>query len=221
VLELDDQWKKQGIEQLFSAQTYIQGLIPKMAKLLGEKHFPKRSTPMDPNYHPKLDETPLMNPEMTSKYRSVTGSLNWVLTLGRFDIAYALSTLSRYNMAPREGHSEALKRILGYLSHRDQGQLIIDSSVAPIWKKAIVSRGHLWTEFYPDASEDIPQDMPRPMGNVSTLTCYVDADYACDKVTRRSVTGIVLLMNNTPLTWLSKRQKTVETSTYGSELVAA
>ena len=28
-------------------------------------------------------------------------------------------------------------------------------------------------------------------------------------------------MNNTPLTWLSKRQKTVETSTYGSELVAA
>jgi hypothetical protein len=28
-------------------------------------------------------------------------------------------------------------------------------------------------------------------------------------------------MNNMPLTWLSKRQKTVKTSTYGSELVAA
>jgi methylmalonyl-CoA mutase cobalamin-binding subunit len=39
VLELDDQWKKQGIEQSFSAQTYIQGLIPKMAKLLGENIF--------------------------------------------------------------------------------------------------------------------------------------------------------------------------------------
>jgi hypothetical protein len=49
----------------------------------------------------------------------------------------------------------------------------------------------------------------------------VDADHARDKVTCRSVTGIVLLLNNTPITWISKHQKTVETSTYGSELVAA
>jgi hypothetical protein len=34
------------------------------------------------------------------------------------------------------------------------------------------------------------------------------------------VTGIILLINNTPLCWISKRQRTVETSTYGSELVA-
>jgi len=53
------------------------------------------------------------------------------------------------------------------------------------------------------------------------LTCYVDADHARDKVTRRSVTGIILMVNNTPVTWISKRQKTVETSTYGSELVAS
>ena len=53
------------------------------------------------------------------------------------------------------------------------------------------------------------------------LTCYVDADHARDKLTRRSVTGIILLVNNTPVTWISKRQKTVETSTFGSELVAS
>ena len=53
------------------------------------------------------------------------------------------------------------------------------------------------------------------------LTCFVDADYARDKVSRRSVMGIVLFVNNTPLTWISERQKTVETSTYRSELVAA
>ena len=29
------------------------------------------------------------------------------------------------------------------------------------------------------------------------------------------------MINNTPIRWLSKRQKTVESSTYGSELVAA
>ena len=32
---------------------------------------------------------------------------------------------------------------------------------------------------------------------------------------------IEIMMNNTPVAWVSKRQKTVETSTYGAELVAA
>ena len=49
----------------------------------------------------------------------------------------------------------------------------------------------------------------------------MDADHARDKVTCRSVTGILLCVNNTPVIWYTKRQKTVETSTYGSELVAA
>ena len=53
------------------------------------------------------------------------------------------------------------------------------------------------------------------------MTCYVDADHARDKVTRKSVTGIVLLMNNTPIVAISKRQKTDETSSFGSEMIAA
>ena len=63
--------------------------------------------------------------------------------------------------------------------------------------------------------------MLEPLSKECTVTCFVDADHARDKVTCRSVTGILLLVNNTPLIWYTKRQKTVETSTYGSELVAA
>ncbi len=77
-----------------------------------------------------------------------------------------------------------------------------------------------WTEFYPDAEEDIPKDMPTPKGNPVRLTTYVDADHAHDTVTRRSVTGVLHFINSMPVMWVSKRQKTVETSTYGSELVA-
>lgn len=68
--------------------------------------------------------------------------------------------------------------------------------------------------------ENIPDDMLEPKGKICTLTCFVDADHARDQSTRRSVTGIILLLNNTPIQWISKRQNTVETSTYGSELVA-
>jgi hypothetical protein len=101
------------------------------------------------------------------------------------------------------------------------GMIPIDIEDAPIRKEAIVTKGQNWIEFYPDAGEDIPEDILDPLGREGRITVYVDADHARDKVTRRSVTGIILLLNNTPLVWISKRQKTVESSTYGSELVAA
>jgi hypothetical protein len=76
-------------------------------------------------------------------------------------------------------------------------------------------------EFYPDASEEIPKDIPPEKGPRVRMTVYVDVDHAHDLVTRRSITGILVILNNTPIRWISKRQKTVETSTYGSESVAS
>lgn len=88
------------------------------------------------------------------------------------------------------------------------------------WSKYEVEQQD-WSEFYPDATEDLPPDMPEPRGKPIRITCFKDSDHAHDVVTRRSVTGILLFLNNMPMEWVSKRQKTVETSTYGSELVAA
>ena len=49
---------------------------------------------------------------------------------------------------------------------------------------------------------------------------HVDADHAFYQVTRKSVTGILLFVNSMSVKWYSKRQNTMETSTYGAELVA-
>lgn len=62
--------------------------------------------------------------------------------------------------------------------------------------------------------------MPIPKGKQVSITVFVDADHAGDKVTRRSVTGIILYVNKSPIKWYSKRQNTIESSTYGAELVA-
>jgi hypothetical protein len=53
------------------------------------------------------------------------------------------------------------------------------------------------------------------------MTVYDDDDHAHDLVTRKSITEILVMLNNTPIRWISKRQKTVGASTYGSELVAS
>ena len=67
----------------------------------------------------------------------------------------------------------------------------------------------------------LEDERPSPLGPKARLTVYVDADHAHDMLTRRSVTGVLLFLNNTPVKWISKHQKTVETSTCGSELVAS
>jgi hypothetical protein len=89
---------------------------------------------------------------------------------------------------------------------------MVDSS-CPDHSQHTISDLDNWKEFYPDAEEDIPPAMPKPKGKPAQVTCYVDADHAHDVVTRKSVTGILIMINNMPIKRISKRQKTVETST--------
>jgi hypothetical protein len=76
-------------------------------------------------------------------------------------------------------------------------------------------------EFYPDAGEEIPKDLTPEKGPRFRMTVYVDADHAHDLVTRTYIIEIFVMLNNTPIRWVSKRQKTLETSTHGSESVAS
>ena len=62
--------------------------------------------------------------------------------------------------------------------------------------------------------------MPEPLGYPVHIYVFVDANHAGNLVTRRSHTGILLFVQNSPIVWLSRRQNTVETSTFGSEFVA-
>ena len=77
-----------------------------------------------------------------------------------------------------------------------------------------------WTEFYHDAVEEDPPGMPEPLGQRAVISAFVDADHAGHKVTRRSHMGVLIFVNNALITVFSKRQNTVESSTFGSELVA-
>jgi hypothetical protein len=123
-------------------------------------------------------------------------------------------------MAPRQGHLDGMIRVFGYLKKFPKGTIIIDPKY-PNHSQFDIADYDQWKEFYPDAEEEIPDPRPKPKGPKVRLTVYKDSDHAHDVITRRSVTGILLFINNTPVKWISKRQKTVETSTYGSELVAA
>jgi hypothetical protein len=53
---------------------------------------------MSEGYHQEVDDTPLCIEEASVKYRPIVGCCIWIIVLGRFDIAYATSAMSRFNM---------------------------------------------------------------------------------------------------------------------------
>ena len=72
-----------------------------------------------------------------------------------------------------------------------------------------------------DVKEEIPEDTPKLLGNRVVTTTFLDANLHHDIVTEKSVTEVLHFINTTPIDWYSKRQATVKTARYGSELVAA
>ena len=69
-----------------------------------------------------------------------------------------------------------------------------------------------WKEFYPDASDVLPPDMPEPLGKAVQRTMFVDASHAANLVTRQSRTGVLIFVNRAPIVWFSKKQASIETS---------
>ena len=89
-------------------------MLEAFEKLFDEK--PKKaSSPLEKNDHPELDESNILSLEDQKKYQSMISALQWVVSLGRFDIAPAVMTMSRFRAEPRQGHLDRLKRIYGYL----------------------------------------------------------------------------------------------------------
>ena len=70
-------------------------------------------------------------------------------------------------------------------------------------------------------SELLPEDTLPPKGKYIVTTSYHDANFYHNGITRRSVTGVLYLLNKTPIDWYSKKQAIVETATYGLDYLSA
>jgi hypothetical protein len=144
------------------------------------------------------------------------GVLRWAVELGRIDICAEVSMLAAYTAVPRQGHLEALFHMYSYLDKHSRSKLVFDDSYVRIDDEV----GTDWNSFYPKAKEELPENMPEPRGKMVQVIVFVDASYGCDLLTRRSRTGILIYINRAPVIWYSKKQNTIETSTFGSEFTA-
>jgi Reverse transcriptase (RNA-dependent DNA polymerase) len=201
-------------------KAYIEKIVDNYERLFGSKPKTNVTSPLEKGDHPELDTTEEEEVDGIKRYQSLIGALQWAISLGRFDIATAVMTLSKFRAAPRKGHTSRVKRIFGYLS-KMKNATIRFRTAEPDYS-AIPEPDLDWTySVYGQVKEVVPHDAPEPLGKSVVHTAYVDANLLHDLTTGRSVTAVLHFFNQTPIDWYTKKQATVETATYGSEFVAA
>ena len=149
-------------------------------------------TPMESNFvvtpeDLKSDPTP----EQLARYRSLIGSIGFAATTVRFDIAYAVSTLSRYLVRPNEKVIAAAERVIRYLIKTKDFKIT-------------------WSTDEEKIDED----------KVNRIWGAVDASFASDPITRRSHGGFIVFNNGGAISWKSGLQKMVTLSSCEGEYVA-
>ena len=205
-----------------SPSKYVQEAVKNTEKHVRDKGnmtLPKRATaPWPSNYVAELDTSAELSPEWANYYQSLVGALHWMVELGRVDMITEVSTLASHMALPREGHLDAALHVFSYLKKKHNSRMVFDPTYPDIDQSNFQT--HDWTRLYGDVKEIKPANAPVPLGKDVDLRMFVDSDHAGDKLTRRSRTGFFIFLNSAPITWLSKRQPTVETAVFGAEFVA-
>ena len=216
------------------SKAYVVEAIKNVKKRLAEDNLIFNKKLSDPNisvkqpfsctsYRPEIDTSALCNTTQTQFYQNLIGVLRWIVELGRIDIGYEVSVLSSFMCNPRTGHLQQALHIFKYLDIHSNNVIAFDPAYLDIPNPTDYpheKRIHEMKVLYPDSEEVVPPNAPEPRGLPVQINCFVDSDHAGDLITRRSHTGIIMYCNLAPINWYSKRQTTVETSTFGSEFVA-
>lgn len=215
-----------------SSQTYVKNAVKNVKERMKRDGFEYnrklsdvRYSPKQPfthiSYKPELDVSAECSDDQMSYFQQLIGVLRWIVELGRIDIAYEVSALSSYLASPRTGHLLQAIHIFKYLEIHNSYSLCFGTAYHHVLAdsdiEAMITAMKL---IYVDAQEDLPHNAPEPRGLPLQINCFVDSDHAGNKVTHRSHTGILIFCNNALIIWYTKKQTTIESSTYGSEFVA-
>ena len=124
-------------------------------------------------------------------YRELIGSLMYLTTCTRPDLAFAVGHLSRYVERPTQQHIGAAKRVLRYLIGTKHYGIVYSRNKTAKQDRSLMIDG------------------------------YCDSDWGNDPDSRKSITGFVHCLAGGAISWASRRQTIVEQSTAEAEYVSA
>eukprot|EP00957_Ditylum_brightwellii_P171867 13083971-Ditylum_brightwellii.AAC.1 len=177
-----------------------------------DKHgtLPKENLPLKLKEQPELDYSEFANEEEHKEYQHIIGVGQWLVVSGRLDITNAVSSLSRFSAMLRVGHLKLARKIFGYLKKNPKRRYVINPTLLPL---------DLDYQRYSYFKEELDPRFSEPFLEELDLHVFCDADHGPDKVTGKTITGIMLAVGSTPVTWSSKQQAAVQTSPFVAEFI--
>ena len=186
---------------------YVNKILESYERMFKEK--PRKSRPpLEGGDHPELHTPELCDVHQTNQFQTLVGQLQWLISPGHFDIAVHVMSLSRFRAQPRKGHLDRAKRIFEYLLFLPDGAIRFRTGEPDF--SSLNDQEYDWTRsVYSGACEQIPHDIPKPLGEHGQTTHYVDANLHHDHATGKAVTAVLHFLNQTPIDAYSKRHHLV------------
>ena len=182
------------------------------------RKLPRRTaSPFTANYRLETDTTLELCDTKAAYYLALIGVLRWMVELGRVDICVEASLLSSHMALPWEGHLLQLYQVFAFLKSHHNFEMVFDPSELEIDRSLFVRQDWAATVYGDSSKEELPANMPESRGQGFIMSAYVDSDHADDVATRRSRTGFLVFLNSALIFWMSKKQTSIETISYGSE----
>jgi hypothetical protein len=230
-----------------SSESYIENKVTELNPgILSDKgKFIATPLPHKEDIEPeeKYDE------RLLTEYQQVVGSLIHASNSLRFDVTYSVGVLSRMVTKVDKKLLTYAYRVLDYLYTTKNYRLIFKRNINrdkkrestlkcesatertlqydinrdDIGNRHTIDIIHQIDKELTEMVEELKEEKYEPQEKESykpQLQAYVDADFAGDRETRRSTTGFIICVANTPVYWRSKLQSTVATRTAEAEIIA-
>jgi hypothetical protein len=167
-----DFFRDSGGTLAWGAQSYVEQMLINYETMFGSK--PKEySTPMAEKDYPELNTSELLDNLGIKQYQSLIGALQWLVTLGRFDIHLGVATMSSFRVAPRHGHLDCLKCMYGYLKCNPTGATRFRVKI-PNHEQIANPIQYDWSSsIYGNVKEELPPDMSTSQGKCMHMPIFI------------------------------------------------
>ena len=152
-----------------------------------------------------------MEKYLQDNFASIVGSLIYLSITCRPDIVYSVNQMAKGMHKPQLWHVIMMKQCLKYLNGHRGLSLVYrrtNNLIEGLFRTLAQSDGALQT------LHSIVDNLADP------TILFADADYANDPETRKSITGKATFLFNCLVSWQSKRQPVIASSTHEAEIIA-
>ena len=178
---------------------------------LGITNTPYVETMVKEAYNKANHAYSTMEKYLQDNFASIVGSLIYLSITCRPDIVYSVNQMAKGMHKPQLWHVIMMKQCLKYLNGHRGLSLVYrrtNNLIEGLFRTLAQSDGALQT------LHSIVDNLADP------TILFADADYANDPETRKSITGKATFLFNCLVSWQSKRQPVIASSTHEAEIIA-